>query len=132
MKIFYTINPHIENLSMNTLIKDFRYFLQKYYRKTIGPRYFKHKDRQFQIGIFPEKTKKEIKEPHLHMILEIKLNEIKEFQAFIKSQFKQKYPSTTDDLQFITHTEPKVWAYCLKEDLNIITNTDLYIKANNM
>ena len=44
MKIFMTFNPHIENLSQRNLMINFRKSLQKYYRKTLGSRYFKHKD----------------------------------------------------------------------------------------
>ena len=40
-----TFNPHIENLSQRNLMINFRKSLQKYYRKTLGSRYYKHKDK---------------------------------------------------------------------------------------
>lgn len=71
MKIFQTFNPHCENLSQKGLLTNFRKILQKYYRKELGSRYFKHKDKQFQIGIFQEIGTKTFKQPHLHTIVDI-------------------------------------------------------------
>lgn len=55
MKLFMTFNPHIENYSMKKLLNDFRYALQKYYRKELGRRYqffvfdkFFHLNNQFR------------------------------------------------------------------------------------
>lgn len=64
MNVFITLNPHIENLSRNKLIKDFRFILQKYYRKVLGPRYYKHKDKQYKIGIFQEDGFSDFIQPH--------------------------------------------------------------------
>lgn len=129
MKIFQTFNPHCENLSQTNLLKHFRKILQKYYRKELGSRYYKHKDKQFQIGIFQEIGSKDFKQPHLHTIVELPLAKVKYFHNFIKNGLTTIYPSLTDDCQVIgtgKYDEQNVYAYCQKEGLPIITNTDLY------
>lgn len=128
IQIYYTLNPHINNLSMNKLKSDFRYCLQKYYRKFLGQRYYKHKDKQYKIAIFPEVGKREIKEPHLHMLVELPLNEMKGFHKFITENMKKIYTSLTDNLQVEYGTPVKLWEYNLKEDFEIITKTDLFEK----
>lgn len=126
MKIFYTINPHINNLSMNRLLSDFRYTLQKYYRKQLGQRYYKKKSRQFKIGIFPEVGNREMKQPHLHMLIDIPMNAVNYFRYFVSTNLKATYPSLTDNLQEVKDKPVQLWSYCLKEDSNILTNEDLY------
>lgn len=129
MNVFITLNPHIENLSRNKLIKDFRFILLKYYRKTLGPRYYKHKDEQYKIGIFQEEGFRDFIQPHLHIIIDISLKYINEFYVFIKENLSRLYPSLTTDLQVIKNTQKdleKVYSYCLKEDNPIITKNDLY------
>lgn len=129
MKIFQTFNPHYENLSQKDLLNNFRKILQKYYRKTLGSRYYKHKDKQFQIGIFQELGSKAFKQPHLHTIVDMPLQKVKQFHNFITDALKTIYPSLSDDCQVIgidKYDEQNVYAYCQKEGLPIITNTDLY------
>lgn len=84
MKIFMTFNPHIENLSQRNLMINFRKSLQKYYRKTLGSRYYKHKDKQYQIGVFQEVGSRDFKQPHLHIIIDLPLNKVKELHHFFK------------------------------------------------
>lgn len=127
MQIFYTINPHINNLSMQRLTDDFFYILKKYYRKTLGQRYYKHTNKQFLIGIFQEVGQREIKEPHLHMIIEIPMKSVNSFRHFLLNNLKQIYPYLTDKLIAVEGNPTKLWNYCLKENLEIITNKD-YIK----
>lgn len=128
MQIFYTINPHINNLSMNRLQNDFRYILQKYYRKTLGPRYYKKKEQQFKIAIFPEVGDREVKEPHLHMIIEMPMKAVNQFRNFIREGVKKIYPSLTDKLEDVNGEAIELWKYCLKEDLGILTKGDLFEK----
>ncbi len=129
MKIFQTFNPHCENLSQKGLLTNFRKILQKYYRKELGSRYFKHKDKQFQIGIFQEIGTKTFKQPHLHTIVDIPMGKINQFHKFLKDELKAIYPSLTDNCQIVgtgKYDEQNVYAYCQKEGLPIITNKDLY------
>lgn len=129
MNVFITLNPHIENLSRKKLIKDFRFILLKYYRKTLGPRYYKHKGKQYKIGIFQEDGFSDFIQPHLHIIIDISLKCINEFYVFIKENLSRLYPSLTSDLQVIKNTKKdleKVYSYCLKENNPILTQNDLY------
>ena len=129
MNVFITLNPHIENLSRKKLIKDFRFILQKYYRKILGPRYYKHKDKQYKIGIFQEDGFSEFIQPHLHIIIDISSKYINSFYVFIKESLSRLYPSLTSDLQVIKNTKKdleKVYSYCLKEGKPILTQNDLY------
>lgn len=89
MNVFITLNPHIENLSRKKLIKDFRFILQKYYRKILGPRYYKHKDKQYKIGIFQEDGFSEFIQPHLHIIIDISSKYINSFYVFIKESLSR-------------------------------------------
>ena len=77
MKLFMTFNPHIENLSQSTLLNNFKMILKKYYRKELGSRYYKHKDKQYQIGIFQEIGSKNFKQPHLHIIVDVPITVMK-------------------------------------------------------
>lgn len=52
MKLFYTIQPHKNCCSRLKLLKDFQTTLKKYYKKTLGPRYYKHKDEQHPMYIY--------------------------------------------------------------------------------
>ncbi len=129
MNVFITLNPHIENLSRKRLIKDFRFILQKYYRKTLGPRYYKHKDKQFNIGVFQEDGCRDFIQPHLHIIIDGPLKYVNLFYAFIKENLSRLYPSLSSKLQIINNTKNdliNVYSYCLKEDNPIITNEVLY------
>ncbi len=130
IRVYYTLNPHINNLSMNRLKNDFRYCLQKYYKKTLGRRYYKHKDKQYSIGIFPEIGEREIKEPHLHLVIDLPLEEMKGFHQFIIDNMKKIYPSLTDNVQIEYGSSDKLWRYCLKEDFGILTKTDLFERHN--
>lgn len=134
MKVFITLNPHIENLSRNKLMSDCRFILQKYYRKILGPRYYKHKNKQYTIGIFQEDGLRDFIQPHLHIIIDIPLKYMNSFYVFIKDNLSKLYPSLSSDLQVINNTKNdliKVYSYCLKEDNPIITNNDLYRKITN-
>ena len=129
MKLFMTFNPHIENLSQNNLLNNFKTILKKYYRKELGSRYYKHKDKQYQIGIFQEIGSKNFKQPHLHIIVDVPLTAMKKFYNFLKTYLTAIYPHLTSDLQFIRsgkYDEQNVYNYCLKEGSSIITNNDLY------
>ncbi len=129
MNVFITLNPHIENLSRKKLIKDFRFILQKYYRKTLGSRYYKHKDKQYKIGIFQEDGFSDFIQPHLHIIIDISSKYINSFYVFIRENLSRLYPSFTSDLQVIKNTKKdleKVYSYCLKEGKPILTQNDLY------
>ena len=147
MKIFITFNPHIENLSQKRLLNDFRYALQKYYRKELGRRYFKHIDNQYDIAIFEENGKKfyekmdkathlikyiekdieHKKEPHLHIIADVPLYKAIDFFNSLKDTMKSIYSSLTTDYQLIANEvdERNAWNYCKKENGNIITKIDL-------
>lgn len=134
MNVFITINPHIENLSRKKLIKDFRFILQKYYRRTLGPRYFKHKDKQYKIGVFQEDGCRDFIQPHLHIIVDIPLKYINVFYIFIKENLLKLYPSLSSDLQIIRNTKNdliNVYSYCLKENKTIVANNDLYERITN-
>ncbi len=128
MKTFMTFNPHIENLSQTTLLHNFSTIIKKFYRQTLGPRYYKHKNQQFPIGIFQEIGSKDFKQPHLHIILDIPLVRMKEFYNFLRDNLKAIYPSLTSDCQIIgdrKHDLQNVFSYCLKEGGAIVTNSDL-------
>lgn len=129
MKAFITLNPHIENLSKKNLIKTFRYILQKYYRGKLGARYSKHKDKQYQICVFPESGSTDFKQPHLHIIVQIPCNELEEFYFFVASNMNGYYPSLTTNCQVINNTEKdfaNVLGYCLKEEGEFLVNDDLF------
>ena len=101
MKIFLTFNPHIENLSQNNLLNNFTTILKKYYRKTLGSRYYKHKDKQYQIGIFQEIGSTDYKQPHLHIIVDVPTNMMMKFYNFLKNSLTTIYPHLTSDFQLI-------------------------------
>ena len=127
--IFFTINPHIKNLSKNKLIIQFNNALKRYYRKELGQRYYKHKDKQYQLSLYPQFGKREIKETHLHLIIKAPSNKFMSFCEFIINEMKALYKGLTFDIQSIKQTPLdyiKVWTYCLREDNEIITNQDLY------
>ena len=52
MLITFTFQPNKTNCSKRKLIEDFAYTLKRFYRKTFGSRYYKHKDKQFKFTIF--------------------------------------------------------------------------------
>lgn len=125
-KIFLTINPHQKHTSKTTLIDNFNFALKRYYRKMLGQRFYKHKDKQFTIGLFPEYG---TQHPHIHSIIEIAEEKIDYFCNFIVEQMKKTYPSLTFDTQIVKDTEEdliKVIKYCIKEGNEFLTNQDLY------
>lgn len=135
MKIFLTYNPHIENLSQTTLLNNFTVILKKFYRKTLGSRYYRHKDKQYPIGIFPEIGSTDYKQPHLHIIADVPINVMMRFYLFLKTGLTSIYPHLTSDFQVIgssKYDEANVYNYCLKEGGQIITNNDLYQKITNI
>lgn len=147
MKLFITFNPHIENLSQKRLLNDFRYALQKYYRKELGRRYFKYIDNQYDIAIFEEIGKKFFekldsathliqyiekdvefkKEPHLHIIADVPQNKATDFFNTLKDTLKSIYSSLTSDYQLIGNDtdERNTWNYCSKEGGKIFSKSDL-------
>ena len=134
MKIFLTFNPHIENLSQNNLLNNFITIVKKYYRKQLGSRYYKHKDKQYQIGIFQEIGSSDYKQPHLHIIVDVPTSMMMKFYNFLKNSLTSIYPHLTSDFQLIGSRkcdEVNVYNYCLKEGSSIITNNDLYEKIPN-
>lgn len=134
MKIFLTYNPHIENLSQTTLLNNFKDILKKYYRKYLGSRYYKHKDKQYQIGIFQEIGSEDFKQPHLHIIVDVPTNMMMKFYNFLKDSLVNIYPHLTANFQMIgsrKYDETNVYNYCLKEGGSIVTNSDLYEKIPN-
>ena len=134
MKIFLTFNPHIENLSQNNLLNNFITIVKKYYRKQLGSRYYKHKDKQYQIGIFQEIGSSDYKQPHLHIIVDVPTSMMMKFYNFLKNSLTSIYPHLTSDFQLIgsrKYDEVNVYNYCLKEGGSIITNNDLYEKIPN-
>ena len=135
MKIFLTYNPHIENLSQTTLLNHFKEILKKYYRKYLGSRYYKHKDKQYLIGIFQEIGSTDYKQPHLHIIVDVPTDKMMKFYLFLKNGLTSIYPHLTSNFQMIgsrKYDEVNVYNYCLKEGGQIITNTDLYQKITNI
>jgi len=135
MKIFLTYNPHIENLSQTTLLNHFKEILKKYYRKYLGARYYKHKDKQYLIGIFQEIGSTDYKQPHLHIIVDVPTDKMMKFYLFLKNGLTSIYPHLTSNFQMIgsrKYDEVNVYNYCLKEGGQIITNTDLYQKITNI
>ena len=135
MKIFLTYNPHIENLSQTTLLNNFTMILKKYYRKYLGSRYYKHKDKQYQIGIFQEIGSTDYKQPHLHIIADVPINVMMRFYNFLKDGLTSIYPHLSSNFQMIgsrKYDEANVYEYCLKEGGAIITNSDLYEKITNL
>ncbi|MFI3242570.1 MAG: hypothetical protein R3Y43_08400 [Alphaproteobacteria bacterium] len=127
--IFYTINPHYKEYSINKLVHNFKHTLKTYYKNTLGPRYHKHKDKQLNIYIFPEETTNEIKEPHLHIIIEIDKPKRETFFEFMNNELVKMYPSLTYDIQQVINTETdktKLLAYCNKEDKQILGKEDLW------
>ena len=147
MKLFMTFNPHIENYSTKKLLNDFRYALQKYYRKELGRRYFKYVDNQYDVAIFEETGKKFFekldeatllkeylemnidfkKEPHLHIIADVPTDVGTNFFNSLKNTLESMYPSLTTDFDLIATQvdEKNVWNYCLKEGGKITTKNDL-------
>lgn len=145
--VFITLNPHIINLSQDKLREDFSYILKKYYRKLLGQRHYKHKDKQYPLNFVIEKGKKfvsyiddnhikryivekniDINAPHLHIMMNVPLAEIKNFVRYIRKVMRIKYNKLTTDFQFIktNRDEANVYTYCLKEDVMICSNNDLY------
>lgn len=61
MLITFTFQPNKTNCSKRKLIEDFAYTLKRFYRKTFGSRYYKHKDKQFKFTIFLFHRKKKSK-----------------------------------------------------------------------
>ena len=134
MKIFLIFNPHIENLSQNNLLNNFITILKKYYRKQLGSRYYKHKDKQYPIGIFQEIGSSDYKQSHLHIIVDVPTSMMMKFYNFLKNSLTSIYPHLTSDFQLIGSRkcdEVNVYNYCLKEGGSIITNNDLYEKIPN-
>lgn len=147
MKIFITFNPHLENYSKSKLLENFKYALQKYYRKELGRRYYKHIDNQYTIAIFEEIGKKFFekldssthliqyiekdiefkKEPHLHIIADVPTHTEKDFFNSLKDTMESIYPSLSSDFQLIGNEvdERNTWNYCSKENGNIFTKKDL-------
>jgi hypothetical protein len=130
VQAFYTINPHIKNLSQKRLYNDFRYCLQKYYRQSLGRRYYKdsNKDKQYQMAIFPEQNKNSLDEtePHLHIIIVLPKTDIEAFFTKITQMMLYKYPSLSVDIQPADNSTA-LWQYCTKEeDQAIYTKTDLF------
>ena len=137
MKIFMTFNPHLENHSQRKLLENFRYALQKYYRKELGRRYYKHIDNQYDIAIFEEIGKKFFekldsathliqyieknieykREPHLHIIADVPIHTEKNFFNSLKDSMESIYSSLTSDFQLIGSDTDKrnTWNYCVKE-----------------
>lgn len=106
MKLFMTFNPHIENLSQNNLLNNFKVILKKYYRKKLGSRYYKHKDKQYQIGIFQEVGSKDFKQPYLHIIVDVPLTAMQKFYNFLKTYhqlmtYNKKYTCIMKDGQIV-------------------------------
>lgn len=152
MKLFMTYNPHIKNISQKRLRNDFRYALQRYYRKELGRRYYKHIDNQYTIAIFEEIGKKFFekldsathliqyiekdiefkKEPHLHIIADVPTHTEKDFFNSLKDTMESIYSSLTSDYQLIGNDvdERNTWNYCNKENGNIFTKKDLCEKKN--
>lgn len=100
MKLFYTIQPHKNCCSRLKLLKDFQTTLKKYYKKTLGPRYYKHKDEQHPMYIYLSSGNKgDIKCPHLHIIIE-KFDEkdVGRFHFHTYRTMKKIYPSITIDV----------------------------------
>ena len=147
MNAFLTLNPHIINLSKETLRDDFNFYLKTFYGKELGPRYYKHKDKQYPMGFTIETGKKFItqigenhitnyipisdidnKEPHLHIIMDIPFNKAKNFVRHVSSKMRKKYPSLTTCFKFIKtkQDESNIYNYCLKEGDKFYTNKDLY------
>lgn len=150
MKIFMTFNPHLENYSKSKLLENFKYALQKYYRKELGRRYYKHIDSQYDIAIFEENGKKffeklnssthviqyiekdiEFKRyPHLHVIADVPTHTEKDFFISIKNTMESIYHSLTSNFQLIGNDvdEKNVWNYCSKEGGKIFSKNDLMNK----
>ncbi len=127
--MFYTINPHYKDYYMEKLLDKFQFTLQKYYRKTLGPRYNLKKSEQFQLYIFPEETTNIIKEPHLHIVIDIPKDKRAFFFAFMNKNLKETYRSLTYNIQQPKNTKTdynKLISYCSKEDKVILGKEDLW------
>lgn len=146
-----TFNPHLENYSKSKLLENFKYAIQKYYRKELGRRYYKHINNQYDVAIFEENGKKFYermneathlkeyiemnvdfkKEPHLHIIADVPLNKATEFFNTLKNTLESMYLSLTTDFDLIATKvdERNVWNYCTKEGENIFDKKDLCEKS---
>ena len=130
MKLFYTIQPHKNCCSRLKLLKDFQTTLKKYYKKTLGPRYYKHKDEQHPMYIYLSSGNKgDIKCPHLHIIIE-KFDEkdVGRFHFHTYRTMKKIYPSITIDVQDLPteQDEINVHLYSEKQSENLFTHKDLW------
>ena len=150
MKIFMTFNPHLENYSKSKLLENFKYALQKYYRKKLGRRYYKHINNQYDIAVFEENGKKFFekldsathliqyiekdieykREPHLHIIADVPTHTEKDFFNSLKDTLGSIYSSLTTDFQLIGNDtdEKNTWNYCSKEGGNIFSKSDFVKK----
>lgn len=89
MLITFTFQPNKTNCSKRKLIEDFAYTLKRFYRKTFGSRYYKHKDKQFKFTIFYSIGKRNQKHPHLHIIADVEEKYIVSLHFFPIPQYEK-------------------------------------------
>ena len=128
MLITFTFQPNKTNCSKRKLIEDFAYTLKRFYRKTFGSRYFKHKDKQFKFTIFYSIGKRNQKHPHLHIIADVEEKYITLLHFFLYRNMKKLYPSLTVDLQDLPTSKDfeQNCRYYVKQAETILNENDLY------
>ncbi|MDD4556942.1 MAG: hypothetical protein PHE89_06440 [Alphaproteobacteria bacterium] len=129
-KLLYTIQPNKYCCSRLKLIKDFQSVLKKYYRKTLGPRYYKHKDKQYPMFIYLSNGDDgKITHPHFHIIInDIDVEKTGEFHFHMYREMKKLYPSLTSDMQDLPTVEDEVNAhkYSADQSQSLFIHKDLY------
>lgn len=128
MLITFTFQPNKTNCSKRRLIEDFAYTLKKFYRKTFGSRYYKHKDKQFKFTIFYSIGKRNQKHPHLHIIADVEEKYIASLHFFLYRNMKKIYPSLTVDLQNLPTAKDfeYICKYYAEQAETILNENDLY------
>ena len=128
MNYFITIQPNKYNSSDRDLIINFKRAIQRYYRKTIGRQYHKHKDIQYKLNIDLSHGKDNITtHPHLHIIADIPDNQCYDFIRFVTVYLKKSYPKLSVDCQPLISDLDKLRAgmYSLKQSVRMYDEKDL-------
>ena len=134
------INPKIENYDEDELLKLFRDYRIKFYRKYFGKQFNKHKEEQVKFfvaveyGKLYELTGK--KDTHLHIILKTKNQDmLNKFHTSIEKQMKEHFGERMD-YQYKPIETPNhrinAYNYIQKEGQRCYTDKDFFYKTNGL
>lgn len=97
---FITFNPKQPNIPEQKLMYHLKEALGKYYSNTLGKRYNKHPERQYQLIVFLEHGKnRDLGEniPHLHILIDLPKDKVKDFYEFILNYLRLYYHDLSDE-----------------------------------